>query len=70
MMLQQPVTERPERPEMFRGTAGKTRPTTARYTLVIEALLAATLAAIRLRQALKLLLRAFSFRCLEEESNR
>jgi hypothetical protein len=31
-MFQQPVTERPERPGMFRGTAGKTRSTTTRRT--------------------------------------
>jgi hypothetical protein len=50
---------------MFRGAQGTASTAKTRFTITLEALPAATPAEIRMRQALKLLLRAFRFRCVE-----
>jgi hypothetical protein len=49
---------------MFRGAQGRADHQAVRYTLTIEALPASTPAAIRLRRALKALLRGFKLRCI------
>jgi hypothetical protein len=69
-LMQQQPQRRPV--PMFRGSPARTSTAKARFVLTLEALPAATSAEIRLRQALKLLLRAFRFRCVavqEQPSN-